>query len=147
MKICPKCRGLYFDDDIECQNCKIELLDKDYFNEVLGEYYQMNFETRVKERYNPRYETICKYQFSSVYEYDEERSKREYEAMQERWRRKRAQQARIEREQNAPKCPTCGSTNIKRITTLDRAISIGFLGLLSGDIGKNYECLNCKAKW
>ena len=53
----------------------------------------------------------------------------------------------VKTQQNIPKCPTCGSTNIKRITTLDRAISIGFLGLLSGDIGKNYECLNCKAKW
>lgn len=50
-------------------------------------------------------------------------------------------------EQNLPKCPTCGSTNIKRITTLDRTVSVGVLGLLSGKIGKNHECLNCKAKW
>lgn len=48
---------------------------------------------------------------------------------------------------NKPKCPTCGSTNIKKISTLNRAVSIGTLGLLSGKIGKNYECLNCKAKW
>jgi len=54
---------------------------------------------------------------------------------------------KLENEQNIPKCPTCGSTNIKRITTLDRAVSVGTLGLLSGKIGKNYECLNCKAKW
>lgn len=48
---------------------------------------------------------------------------------------------------NVPKCPTCGSTNIKRISTLDRAASIGVFGIFSGKIGKNYECLNCKAKW
>lgn len=54
---------------------------------------------------------------------------------------------KLENQQNVPKCPTCGSTNIKRITTLDRAVSVGTLGLLSGKIGKNYECLDCKAKW
>ena len=48
---------------------------------------------------------------------------------------------------NTPKCPTCGSTNVKHISTLNRAVSIGVFGLFSSKIGKNYECLNCKAKW
>ena len=48
---------------------------------------------------------------------------------------------------NKPKCPTCGSTNVKHISTLNRAVSIGVFGLFSSKIGKNYECLNCKAKW
>lgn len=48
---------------------------------------------------------------------------------------------------NVPRCPTCGSTNVRRISTLDRAVSVGILGIFSGKIGKNYECLNCKAKW
>ena len=48
---------------------------------------------------------------------------------------------------NTPKCPTCGSTNVKHISTLNRAVSIGVFGLFSSKIGKNYECLNCKSKW
>ena len=52
-----------------------------------------------------------------------------------------------QREQNIPKCPTCGSTNVKHISTLNRAVSIGVFGLFSSKIGKNYECQNCKAKW
>ena len=56
-------------------------------------------------------------------------------------------QDKLQREQNTPKCPTCGSTNVKHISTLNRAVSIGVLGLFSSKIGKNYECLNCKAKW
>lgn len=48
---------------------------------------------------------------------------------------------------NKPKCPTCGSTNVKHISTLNRAVSIGVFGLFSSKIGKNYECLHCKAKW
>ncbi len=49
--------------------------------------------------------------------------------------------------QDLPKCPTCGSTNIKCITTANRAVSVLTLGILSGKIGKNYECLDCKSRW
>ena len=56
-------------------------------------------------------------------------------------------QVHQEKQSNTPKCPTCGSTNVKHISTLNRAVSIGVFGLFSSKIGKNYECLNCKAKW
>jgi len=46
-----------------------------------------------------------------------------------------------------PKCPTCGSTNIERIGMLDRAVSIGILGIFSNKINKSYKCRNCKATW
>lgn len=76
-----------------------------------------------------------------------------YELIQEAWRnnKKNVQPITSPKQfnsiQNKPKCPTCGSTNIKHISTLNRAVSIGMLGIFSGKIGKNYECLNCKAKW
>ena len=46
-----------------------------------------------------------------------------------------------------PVCPMCGSKNTNRISTLNRAVSIGALGLASSKIGKQYECKNCKHKW
>lgn len=46
-----------------------------------------------------------------------------------------------------PKCPMCGSTNTKIISTLNRAVSIELAGLASSKIGKQYECKNCKHKW
>lgn len=49
--------------------------------------------------------------------------------------------------QNQPKCPTCGSTNIQKISGTKRAASIIGFGILSSNIGKTYECLNCKYKW
>lgn len=48
---------------------------------------------------------------------------------------------------NQPKCPTCGSTNIHKISTGKRAASILGFGILSSNIGKTYECLDCKYKW
>ena len=56
-------------------------------------------------------------------------------------------QEQQEKQSNIPKCPICGSTNVKYISTLNRAVSIGVFGLFSSKIGKTYECLNCKMKW
>lgn len=50
-------------------------------------------------------------------------------------------------ETNVPKCPTCGSTKIRKISGTKRAASILGFGILSNNIGKTYECLNCKYKW
>lgn len=46
-----------------------------------------------------------------------------------------------------PKCPHCNSTNIERISTIDRAVSVETVGLASGKIGKQYKCKNCKHMW
>ena len=41
---------------------------------------------------------------------------------------------------NVPKCPTCGSTNIKKISSLA-------FGLFSKTARSQFECLNCHYKW
>ncbi len=46
-----------------------------------------------------------------------------------------------------PKCPTCSSTNIKRISATERTTSIIGLGIFSKKINKTYKCLNCKCTW
>ena len=48
---------------------------------------------------------------------------------------------------NAPRCPTCGNTDLKKIDALDRAISVSFLGLASGKIGKSFKCNHCGYIW
>ena len=51
------------------------------------------------------------------------------------------------RQMNAPKCPMCGSTNIEKISTVSRAVSVAAVGFASGMIGKQYKCKNCKHMW
>lgn len=46
-----------------------------------------------------------------------------------------------------PKCPHCQSTNIKKLSLTNKAISIGGLGILSNKIGKTFQCNNCKYTW
>lgn len=45
------------------------------------------------------------------------------------------------------KCPHCGSFETKPITTLNRAVSVGAVGLASSKIGKTWECKKCGYKW
>lgn len=45
------------------------------------------------------------------------------------------------------KCPICSSTNVKKITTANRLMSVATFGFASSKIGKQYECKNCKHKW
>ena len=50
-------------------------------------------------------------------------------------------------EASKPRCPHCNSTNIEKISTVNRATSIAMTGLASGKIGKQYKCKNCKHMW
>ena len=45
------------------------------------------------------------------------------------------------------KCPSCNSTNVSKIGTINRAMSIGLFGLASSKIGKTHKCNNCGTMW
>ena len=61
----------------------------------------------------------------------------------------KAKSAKLKTEEalKRPKCPMCGSTDTQIISTLNRAVSVGMVGLASSKIGKQYECKKCKHKW
>ena len=48
---------------------------------------------------------------------------------------------------NKPKCPTCGSPNVKKISGTKRWFGTGLFGLASSNIGKTMVCGNCGYKW
>ena len=133
---CPKCGNVTFIEtkNEKCNCCNTNLLPTPYtMNEYLfGNSIDVNIDKKIFDEY-----------IKGNSQFDEElyRSRINKEKL--------LQQATFDkqRESNKPKCPTCGSTNVKHISTLNRAVSIGVFGLFSSKIGKNYECLNCKAKW
>lgn len=49
--------------------------------------------------------------------------------------------------QNIPKCPTCGSTNISKISGIKRAVLGYAFGLFSKTARSQFECKNCGYKW
>ena len=48
---------------------------------------------------------------------------------------------------NVPKCPTCGSTNITKISAVKRATHAYAFGLFSKTAKSQFECKNCGYKW
>lgn len=51
------------------------------------------------------------------------------------------------RQQNTPKCPTCGSTNIEKISAGKKAIGFVAVGVFNSNFGKTMHCKNCGYKW
>lgn len=63
-------------------------------------------------------------------------------------RAKLAHGASILEEQNrVPKCPTCGSTNVRRMSGVERGASIAAFGIFSKKINKTFKCGNCGYTW
>lgn len=48
---------------------------------------------------------------------------------------------------NVPKCPTCQSTNIKKISGLSKAGSVAMWGIFSRKVHKQWHCNNCGSEW
>lgn len=48
---------------------------------------------------------------------------------------------------NTPHCPTCGSTNLRKIGNLERGLSVTVWGFGSSKMGKQYECKDCGYKF
>lgn len=58
------------------------------------------------------------------------------------WRRKQNAPASV------PKCPSCGSTNLSKITATRKILKVGLFGRLgTGDLGKTYQCGDCGVKF
>ena len=48
---------------------------------------------------------------------------------------------------NVPKCPTCQSTNIEKISLTSKVVGGALFGLFSSNVRKTMHCKNCGYKW
>lgn len=53
----------------------------------------------------------------------------------------------LEEQSRVPKCPTCGSTNIRKMGGVERGVSIAAFGIFSKKINKTFKCGNCGYTW
>ena len=138
MKTCPKCNGKYFDDDEYCSECNIKLIDNKEYNKILAELDLMSNEEREKHKYSSRYRDALKYRYG----YGDLSGQSHVLASG-----LSSQQHTQDKQQNIPKCPTCGSTNVHPISAGKKAVGFLTVGVFSKNFGKSYECENCKYRW
>ena len=48
---------------------------------------------------------------------------------------------------NVPKCPTCGSRNLSRLSGVGMITMFGGFGVTDGNAGKTFKCNNCGYRW
>lgn len=140
--VCPKCNATEMSIHNlkkQCKFCKTEMIETRYetpspfSREAANKIEQIIFEEYVKG--DPLYDP------------------QEEKATQEKIKQNVADFNRMQAmrssqpKKNIPKCPTCGSTNVEKIGTLERGISVTAWGLFSSKLGKTMKCKNCGYKW
>ena len=132
------------------------------YQNLYDKFKKASFKEQEILRQLEEYKIICKYKFivdkkntpemrrqQSIKDKQaaEQKSQQEYEALKRRAQQKRIEKERIEKQQNTPKCPTCGSTNIEKISTTKKAVGFVAVGIFSSNFGKTMHCKQCGYKW
>ena len=48
---------------------------------------------------------------------------------------------------HTPKCPTCGSTNLRKVSVGAKTVSVGLFGIFSQKVKKTWHCNSCGYEW
>lgn len=118
-----------------------------YISIIVGYIYYQKKNSKLSDDFVPSNKTKEEIldEYAAIYKTKEMREK-EYEQRLEQARRYQAN-AQAQKLLNKPKCPTCGSTNIKKIGGIERGASIAAFGIFSKKINKTFKCYNCGYTW
>ena len=118
-----------------------------YISVIVGYIYYQKKNSELSDDFVPSGKTKEEIlnDYATIHKIKEERGK-EFEQRQEQARIAQAN-AQAQELLNKPKCPTCGSTNIKKIGGIERGASIAAFGIFRKKINKTLKCNNCGYTW
>jgi len=152
--LCPKCNrktiglGWYFQSRIKkLKNCSIcNTPISEFIKTSITESQAIDISENHTDNYEEFIGNIVKTYLKNIDEKDKICNKFYQMAKIDKVSKKPIQEEKPA-QQNIPKCPTCQSTNIQRISGLERGTSIGLFGLFSKKINKSFKCNNCGYTW
>lgn len=140
---CPYCGDRVENLDKFCLHCHSHITpfkslhNKDYYvnksNEKYGKLNKWKEFVLEEVRENPLF--------------DEEKYNLPKNETQNNYSAQYFQKTMNNKQRNLPKCPTCGSTNISKISGVKRAVHGYAFGLFSKTARLQFECKNCGYKW
>ena len=144
-KICKSCGAISFNKEDICPVCNIPLITVPFFtgrkiDNLGGEDRDKYIEEITGQKLNPIMVQKRKDYLKKIY-------KEQKEILQKRIRK--SEESRINEYQQKYlaehniHCPYCNSTNVTKIGTVNRAVSVGMFGLASKKIGKQWHCNSC----
>ena len=151
---CPECNKEISDKAKSCPHCGYEISTNNYDD---GEYCPSCLKSCSKPRDGFDKCPYCKIEmkfslrgtFDDIYGYGEnhpelkESPEFSIEAYNRRINYVPVEYGNI----SSAKCPTCQSTNIRKIDGVERGASIVIFGLFSKKINKTFKCSNCGYTW
>ena len=137
IQCCPKCgsiKMLNFEWEKDCSYCGYQLQDTEYYFTESVDHGNLKPEIRkaIFEKYIKN---------SPLYSEETVKDREEKEG------RERLNLPSSYTPKNTPKCPTCGSTNIEKISTTKKAVGFVAVGIFSSNFGKTMRCKQCGYKW
>ena len=135
IKCCPKCGDIeMLGLEEDCSYCGYKLQDTEYYFTESVERGNLKPEIRkaIFEKYIKN---------SPLYSQEAVKDREE----KENWERISLPSSYTPK--NTPKCPTCGSTNIEKISTTKKAVGFVAVGIFSSNFGKTMRCKQCGYKW
>ena len=135
---CKVC-GLVFQNNvipILCPLCgtKTEITDEDIIKRISSDEFFINAMFSLKEKDPVEYQLKISQFKTQLQQQDNINSQKQ-----------QSQQSR--EEETLPKCPTCGSHNVKKISLTSKVVGGALFGLFSSNVRKSMRCKNCGYKW
>lgn len=153
LRYCPACGWVRDIPDPNnelhvCTYCHHELRDSvyglEYYDAQGKELYKNESPWKV---FIPSHRALFDKEIVNQPEFDPKLCKEREESAKLRAEYTVRQYQKTKAEAFKPKCPTCNSTNVVKISGTKRFVSVGVFGLASSNIGKTMECKNCGYKW
>ena len=144
-KICKSCGAISFNKEDICPVCNIPLITVPFFtgrkiDNLGGEDRDKYIEEITGQKLNPIMVQKRKDCLKKIYN-------EQKEILQKRIRK--SEESRINEYQQKYlaehniHCPYCNSSNVTKISTVNRAVSVGMFGLASKKLGKQWHCNSC----
>lgn len=149
IKFCPKCyenhinkmgcyNGYYWclkDDVKNCwiDGCNYKLIDIDFPASDLKVLTEVSSDPSL-------YRAMIELHDKDIIEYELKMSQFRNQVNQK-------QMEKVDQSNNRPKCPTCGSTNIEKISIGKKAKGSFLFGVFSSDVRNTMCCNSCGYKW
>lgn len=148
-KYCPKCKHNFSDSFEECIYCGSELrkgIIEIEDNSTKKEVYEMT-DVEILEKYSDYKQRIEKQTGHKMTDAEFLCGIRAARQDSLNLKSERYIRNNTDTKKHIPKCPTCGSENIKKISDISKAGSVALWGLFSRKVYMQWHCNNCGSEW
>ncbi len=149
--VCPVCAKIYYGSEnkyhplfLKCKYCNSVLIQTDEDEKSI---FQLSILKSTEEEFkNKSIEIAKKYGNNQFDENEYNKRINEIKSDNTKWL-KEYENKQQSQQKNIPKCPTCNSLNIKKISTTDKIINTALFGIFGNKRKKQFHCNNCGYEW